>query len=357
MSRSAPRLRQLQARGVTVTLDEDLGQLADFAVQIGRDWHRPLARVPWDDDPPDCAAITAAPHLARMAGDFFCAPFAASDLEPAPPHGWTANSAWTCLAHGATPHGAFAAWQLDRPVFGATITKRWELRHDLPALLQEHRITGGTGQLSVAHHVMVDVRGGATLKLSPRAWAETPDLGQPRPDAFTQTFLAYPARATDLARFPRAGGGTVDLTRHPLPEGHDDFVMLVDGPANAARDVIAWAAIDRPSAGDRVILVKPAAILPQTMLWLSNGGRSFPPWNGRHTGVLGVEDACAYSLYGHAASTAENPLSGLGIPTALLLGASVRIPHVLAAFPILEAGTFAQQLEVAVGLALEALGS
>jgi hypothetical protein len=354
VSYATPRLRQLSARGVTATLDEDLGQLADFAVKIGADWHRPLARVPWADDPPDCAAIAAAPHLARMAGDFFCAPFAASDLEPAPPHGWTANSAWTCLGHGATPHGVFAIWQLDRPVLGATVTKRWELRHDLSALLQEHRITGGTGRLSVAHHVMIDVREGATLRLSPRAWAETPDLGHPRPEAFAQTMLAYPGRTTDLARFPGAGGGTVDLTRHPLPEGHDDFVMVVDGPANASRDGLAWAAIDRPSARDRVILVKPSAILPQTMLWLSNGGRSFPPWNGHHTGVLGVEDACAYSLYGHAASTAANPLSSLGIATALQLGACIRIPHVLAAFPILDAGMFPRQLEVAVGLAREA---
>ena len=49
------------------------------------------------------------------------------------------------------------------------------------------------------------------------------------------------------------------------------------------------------------LMLKNPAQLPVTMLWFSNGGRSYAPWNGRHRDVLGVEDGCTWSLYGHAA--------------------------------------------------------
>ena len=51
--------------------------------------------------------------------------------------------------------------------------------------------------------------------------------------------------------------------------------------------------------------------------------------------MLGVEDACAWSLYGHAASIAPNPLTELGIPTAISLSAngSVDVRHVIGAVP------------------------
>ena len=45
------------------------------------------------------------------------------------------------------------------------------------------------------------------------------------------------------------------------------------------------------------------------MLWFSNGGRDYPPWNGRHVGVLGIEEGRSYAAYGHAASAADNPLT------------------------------------------------
>jgi hypothetical protein len=53
------------------------------------------------------------------------------------------------------------------------------------------------------------------------------------------------------------------------------------------------------------------------MLWISNGGRHYPPWNGRHTGVMGLEDVTAYFAYGQAESVGANPLNHRGIPTAL----------------------------------------
>lgn len=41
-----------------------------------------------------------APVECALSGDFFCAPFGRSDLEPTPPHGWSANSDWQVAESG-----------------------------------------------------------------------------------------------------------------------------------------------------------------------------------------------------------------------------------------------------------------
>lgn len=320
---------RLEAQGITAALDEDLGQLADFGVEIEGKWHRPLARVPWSDAPPDCTAIAEAPHLARMSGDFFCAPFGNADIEPAPSHGWTANSRWIRLEYQETADGVMASWRLEKSVMGARVIKRWELRHGLPFLFQEHLFQGGAGRISFAHHVMIDVDRGAELAMSPRAAAETPDLGAAFSDDFCRSVLAYPARSTELARFPRRDGGFADLTRHPIADAHDDFVMLIDSIPAPSSAAIGWAAIVRPENDDCVFLAKPAHLFPQTMLWISNGGRLHPPWNGQHRGVLGIEDACAYSLHGHRRSVEPNVLNSAGVPTSIELGTVLRLPYLV----------------------------
>jgi hypothetical protein len=54
---------------------------------------------------------------------------------------------------------------------------------------------------------------------------------------------------------------------------------------------------------------------------------------GRHTAVLGIEDARCWSLYGHAASVAPNPLSRSGVPTSFVLKpeGTIEIRHVIGA--------------------------
>jgi hypothetical protein len=91
----------------------------------------------------------------------------------------------------------------------------------------------------------------------------------------------------------------------------------------------------RPGEGDMALMLKNPARLPITMLWYSNGGRFYAPWNGRHRDVLGVEDGCSWSLYGHAASIAGNALSRIGLPTAIRLDpqGSVDVRHVIGAVP------------------------
>lgn len=329
------RTHTIRAEGILATLDLDLGQVAALTVEEKGRHISPWARVPWADDPPDCATIRDAPHLARMSCDFFCAPFSTSDVDAAPPHGWSANSEWDLLSETPHANGTEATFRLRRKIMGATVEKRWRLIHHSPFLYQSHTFLGGFGHVSVAHHTMVDMRRGGMLRLSARRFAETPSTPLESDPEKGYSLLAYPARSQDLTRFPTHDGLQVDLTRYPLAAKHEDFVMLVDD-ADASGPSLSWTLALRPTLNDAAILIKDAHELPQTMLWYSNGGRQYTPWNGRHIGVLGIEDACAYSLDGHAASIHPNAVAASGVPTCIALNPTgkVTIRHAIGALEL-----------------------
>jgi hypothetical protein len=335
---TASPLHRMSARGITVAFDPEHGQLALFEVARGTRRTAPFARVPWADrGDPARLPPGAPPHLARMSGDFFCAPFSTDDIEGAPLHGWTANARWDHVATTALPDGTESRFRLCRPVAGARVEKVWRLRDDHPFLYQRHEFHGGTRPVPVAHHAMIDLRTGGHLAFSPKLFAETP----PDPAEPGRSLLAYPATASDLRAFP-GRDGPVDLCRWPIGRRHEEFVMLVDDPAQTH----GWVTALRPAQGDVAMLLKRVAVLPQTMLWMSNGGRDRLPWGGEHMGVLGIEEACALGGEGWSAALAPNRLTRQGIPTALDLPARpvVAVATAMGALPCAATGP--------VGLAL-----
>jgi len=82
---------------------------------------------------------------------------------------------------------------------------------------------------------------------------------------------------------------------------------------------LAWTAVCCPKAGYLWFALKDPGTLASTVLWFSNGGRHYAPWNGRHRRVLGLEEITGYFHFGQAQSAAPNPLSRKGIPTVLHL--------------------------------------
>jgi hypothetical protein len=93
-----------------------------------------------------------------------------------------------------------------------------------------------------------------------------------------------------------------------------DLVGLYQKPS--ARPV--WTTVTMPGRGWLWFALKDVAALPQTVLWMSNGGRHAAPWNGVNR-CLGVEDGCACYTLGLAASRKKNELSSAGIPTTVSL--------------------------------------
>ncbi|MGP2490599.1 hypothetical protein ACTDI4_03065 [Mesorhizobium sp. PUT5] len=319
----------ITAKGISVSVDLAVGHLADLVVEAGERGLRPLHRAPWLDEPPGELPQGLPEGVARLSGDFLCAPFSASDVEAAPLHGWPANSPWDVVESAAVADGWRAVFRLRRKVMGAAVEKTLRLRHGHPFLYQEHAFVGGSGAISVAHHPMTVMREGGRLSFSPKRLAATPEISL-EPDPKRGRFaLAYPARSADLAAFPTAGGGTTDLRDYAMEPSREDFVTLIEadhaGPG--------WTAVARRAERDLVLVLKNPAELPVTMLWTSNGGRDYAPWNGRHRGVLGIEDG--RTAIGHAASLGDNWLKREGVATAFALAPDGRVAfrHVIGALP------------------------
>jgi hypothetical protein len=317
-------LVRLAAEGIDVSFNPKIGMILDVVV----DWRgrrvAPFARAPWRDLAPGSERFPGdmPPHLAQLSADFFCAPFCADDVEGAPPHGKTANSPWRLVDKARVAPYSRATFELSASVAGASITKTLLLIDGHPFLYQQHVLTGASLEIPVSHHAMVDASGGLDLSLSPVAFAETPARPPESDPAMGRSLFAYPARSVDPAAFPMADGTTASLLTYPVAARHEDVVMLVD--QERAANALGWAIARRRGHGDSVMLAKPSGLLPQTMLWFSNGGRYYPPWLGEHTDVLGIEMGCSYSSYGWAASVAPNPLSEAGIPTAVTVPESGR---------------------------------
>lgn len=318
---------QFSARGISVCVDLSVGHIADMIIQSGDRLLRPLHRAPWLDEPPQSLPADISPGLARLSGDFLCAPFSANDVEPAPGHGWPGNSEWDIVESRATEDGWRAELRLRRTVLGATVTKRLMLRDDHPFLYQEHEISGGSGKLPVAHHVMSRMEGDGLLSFSPKRAALTPATSL-EPDAARGNYLlAYPGRSEDLTQFPDRHGATTDLTHYRADDRREDFVVLVEDE----HECPGWISLAREVERDLVLVLKNPRELPVTMLWFSNGGRNYAPWNGRHLGVLGIEDG--RTAVGHASSMQENFVSREGAATSFDLheNRSIRFRHVVGA--------------------------
>ena len=309
-------MTRIGADGIRLRFDARTGLLEGFTVIDEGAEIAPMHRAPWvgtgEEMPPD-----AAPHMATLGGDFFCAPFAASE-DGSPLHGWPPNSSWRVLA---SETGTLRA-VLERPVRGATLIKELSLRDGHPFVYQRHIFVGGDGRMPVANHANVSLKTGGIIRTSPKRVWETPKDPQESDPARGRSGLRYPARSEDPRLFP-GRAGPVDLARYPWKPRHEDFVVGVERTGHT----LGWTAVTRPAEGDLYLSLRNAGELPMTMLWHSDGGRDYAPWSGRHVGCLGVEEGAADHMLG---ISTEADLSGPGA-VSLTAGGTVEIRHVIGA--------------------------
>lgn len=288
------------------------GQLDDIRFLTAAGTFAPMHTAPWiNEDLPD----DIPPMLKQLRGDFFCAPFGDSDVldDEQRPHGSTANDTWELVDQSDTR----VVLELTRPVMGATVRKTIRVRRGHAAVYQEHTFTGGSGRLPIGHHAMLRLPDAAHLSFSP--WV----LGTTPPETFEgdptrgRSLLTYPQKFDDLAHVQLADGTHADLTRYPQFREHEDLLMLVADP----NQPLAWSAVTAPEAGWVWFALKSPRSLPSTILWMSNGGRYYPPFSSRHTGVLGIEEVASYFHLGHRASIEPNDVAAAGHPTAVELHA------------------------------------
>jgi hypothetical protein len=300
------------------------GHMAPVVFHLpGRDVS-PYALAPWQ--PAEFPAQP--PLLSVLRGDFLCLPF--GGRQDGPPHGDTANAEWSLVSQNERS----ITLRQQASDSGAVIGKTLATRPGHHAVYIEHRISELAGDYNYGTHPILDLsampEGAARISVSPFLWASVFPGWFSDPASGENQALEAGAEFTDLTEVPLASGGTTDLTRYPALAGNDDLVMMISEPATAQQP-FAWSAAVLD--GYVWFALKNPADFPATLFWLSNGGRPGAPWNGRHTGRLGIEEVCSYFCHGVDESRKASP----GFPTTRHFKAdetvSLRVVQGVAAVP------------------------
>jgi hypothetical protein len=327
---------QLQSNRVSLAVTRVGGHLGPAAFKLGRKYVSPLSVAPWAHE----TLPAALPAILRvLRGDFFCAPFGASDKlykgEKHPPHGDSANLTWRFVSAGSVSGRARLHLRMPMRIRPGQIDKEVELRWGETNIYLRHTLSGASGPMCFGHHVMLAFpsdEGSGLVSTSRILRAQVAPKPFESPAAGGYQCLKTGAMFRRLDRVPLAAGGYADLSRYPAREGFEDIVMLT----HQASDEFAWSAVVFPSEGYAWFALKNPRLLLSTVLWHSNGGRHYPPWNGRHRRVLGIEDVTAYFHYGLPASARSNPVNRAGFATALNLcrDRPLVVPYIFGVVPV-----------------------
>lgn len=307
------------------------GMLGGVAFTAGGRVIRPFYEAPWLGEPePQPPGL-----LGVMRNEFPCVPFGVPYSPDGLPAGWreavatpvaaqdAALDASDDLQHG---YGCVGEWALVRQT-----AHEIEIALDYPdssPIARLTRIIRADPQRPALDIVLrIDARVDAR-----RPMGLHPNLALP---ALTGAFRIEPAafrfgmvhpggpergvsRAAAGATFdaldsvPLSTGGTGAFDRLPLGAPTEEIVQLcgIGGAVTLTDDVAATA----------YRLSWDADKLPSLLLWISNRGRTYAPWNGRNL-CVGVEPVASAFELGCVASLAPNPINARGVPTALSISA------------------------------------
>jgi len=278
---------------------------------------QPYAVAPWWSEP---LAPATPPVIATLRGDFFCSAFGANAEACAgrilPLHGETANGTWHAVGRGSSTAGCWLQLDMALSAQRGRCRAITALLRGQPVIYQRHDLTRLTGPINPGHHATLAFPakpGAGRLSFSRLQCAFTYREPIEGPETGGRSRLKPGAAITDLRKVPCVDGSLTDLTRFPARRGFEDLVLLCTDPTVD----LAWSAVTFPEQGFVWFTLRDPRRLSCTLLWFSNGGRDYPPWNGRHVNVMGIEDMTGYFHVGLAASSRGNSLTEHGVRTSL----------------------------------------
>jgi hypothetical protein len=276
----------------------------------------PYAIAPWSGEK---LPRNTLPVIQALRGDFFCMPFGGNATpfhgEHHPAHGETANARWKF----ESLEGGCLHLSLRTGIRRGRVDKHILVRDGHNAVYCQHVISGMTGPMGLGHHAMLkfpDEPGSGIVSTSPFVFGQVFPGQLERPETGGYSSLKAGATFKSLTCVPMMDGGETDLTSYPSRRGFEDLAMIVSAAAP-----LAWTAVTFPSQGFVWFALKDPSVLRSTILWISNGGRHYAPWSGRHVNVLGLEEVTANFHLGLAESARKNPLAAQGMPTCIQLNA------------------------------------
>jgi hypothetical protein len=275
----------------------------------------PLHVAPWFDDPHRTALP---PILQELRGEWPCVPFGA-DGPRALPQGWSDKG--ESFDGAGVPHGhsSNAQWVFTK-TDAASITLTCDYPETHPIRRLTRTLTADPKAPALDITLTVEARRPCRLPIGLHPTLRLPATGTARlePPNFREgrvfpldvepgQGLLQPGATFDrLEAVPCRDGASLSLARLPLTENTEELVQL-SGVSGGFRL--------RHPEGWTVTLDWDAQHFPSLLLWISNRGRAYAPWNSRHV-ALGVEPVCAAFDLGPAISTAPNPISAGGTATA-----------------------------------------
>ncbi len=293
------------------------GHLGPVRFHLPHGTIEPFSVAPWAEEK---LPAGTPPLLRALRGDFFCAPFGGNETpyrgEIHPPHGESAHSPWRFQSISQSDEATDLRLSLTTRTRPGRIDKLIRLRRGETALYCRHLLTGMKGAMGLGHHAMLKFPaqpGSGRLSTSPIRFAQV--LPDPFEDPAKKGYSSLKPGAifSRLDRVPGNDGTSADLSRYPARRGFEDLAMVI----HEARPDFAWTAVAFPEQGYVWFSLKDPRVLRSTVLWISNGGRHYPPWNGRHVDVMGLEDVTSYFHRGLAESAKANSVNRHGFPTSV----------------------------------------
>ena len=295
------------------------GHLAPVSFQLPHAVVQPFSVAPWAKEK---VAPETPPLLRSLRGDFFCAPFGGNDKawrgEKHPAHGESAQANWQFESLRKSKTETELHLSLETKVRPGMVDKILRLRQGETNLYCRHLISKMSGKMNLGHHATLkfpDAEGSGLISTSAISHGQIFPFEFERPAQGGYNSLKQGAEFSRLDQVPARDGTMADLSQYPARRGFEDLAMVTH---EAAPD-FAWTAVVFPAERYVWFALKDPRVLRSTVFWISNGGRHYAPWNGRHVSVMGLEDVTSYFHCGLAESVQPNPISKKGIPTCLTL--------------------------------------
>jgi hypothetical protein len=306
------------------------GMLGDVKFKHAGRTLRPFYEVPWIET---ANASGAEGLVAHMRSEFPCVPFGvpyrpdqveqawqAALSAPVPQfdrdaeasddllHGYGAIGEWTLVEHSA--HEIRIAIDYPESSAIARLTRAIRVDPARAAIDFDLRIEARRASarpIGLHPNIALPSLTGA-LRIDPGQFAfGMVHPGGPEPGV---SLARAGAQFAELDAVPLDAGGYAAFDRLPLAEDTEEILQLcgVDGRVVLTDDV----------AGAAYRLTWDASVLPSLLLWISNRGRRYAPWNGRNL-CVGVEPIAAAFELGCQASLAANPINAQGVATSVTL--------------------------------------
>lgn len=283
------------------------GMLAPVRFDLGAGHSlSPMQIAPWgEENDPALPGI-----LRRLRGEWPCVPFGRTSVPEGVPAGYAVRAADDCWDHGFASHHE---WKLvERGA--AHLHVAIDYPADSPVRRLERIVTADPRRPTLSVELRIHARAPARIPVALHPTFAVPPSGLVLQPPRNTGLFSYPLPAesgvsrlrpearSDAINALATADGTLDASRLPLTGATEELLQI--------KDCAGAFVLRYPGQRAELALQWDTALLPDVMLWISNGGRAYAPWSGRHF-ALGVEPVNGFFDLGRVlVPPTDHPLAG-----------------------------------------------